>query len=512
MKKPVKNERMNRYGLRSVLFMLLAALLIGSGPAAGEFPVDAQNVTADCTVSLSGSAGEPKDLNTAKLLDGEYTTYVPLSGGDVLRITAAAEFTALYIIWNKVPGSWTLSAGNHSYTLGTHGYLHEFVDVKALTGAAVKEASVTIPKDLSVCDVYAFTEGSLPDWVQVWQPPCEKADLMLLSTHSDDEQLFFAGVLPYYAGEIGAAVQVVYLTNHWDVQNRPHEQINGLWTVGVRNYPIVGPFPDDADTLNRTGESVDETLRRTLEIFGEDALVRYQVEMIRRFKPQVIVAHDANGEYQHGAHIANTYSLRKALEPAADPAQYEESAQQYGTWAVPKTYLHLWEENKIVMNWDEPLSKFGGKTAFEVSKSGYACHRSQQWTWFTKWLTGTAEGESDTIAKASEITKYSPCEYGLYQTAVGSDTNADFLDHITLYRDQVQDPPLEDPTPAPEGPTDVPGGSASPAATGNGSAADEGKDSDLGTILIYCVMAACVLCILIMAAASARSKKKGRSR
>ena len=230
---------MNRYGLRSVLFMLLAALLIGSGPAAGEFPVDAQNVTADCTVSLSGSAGEPKDLNTAKLLDGEYTTYVPLSGGDVLRITAAAEFTALYIIWNKVPGSWTLSAGNHSYTLGTHGYLHEFVDVKALTGAAVKEASVTIPKDLSVCDVYAFTEGSLPDWVQVWQPPCEKADLMLLSTHSDDEQLFFAGVLPYYAGEIGAAVQVVYLTNHWDVQNRPHEQINGLWTVGVRNYPIV---------------------------------------------------------------------------------------------------------------------------------------------------------------------------------------------------------------------------------------------------------------------------------
>lgn len=465
--------------------------------------VKAENLTAGCTVSLKGSSGEEKNINASRLLDGEYTSYVSLAAGDRLTVRGAADFSYLYIIWNTVPGEWTLSvAGASSHTLGKNGFLHEFVDVQKLNSAPAREVTVTIPKEMSVCDIYLFTEGTLPDWVQVWQPPCEKADLMLLSTHSDDEQLFFAGILPYYAGEIGAAVQVVYLTNHWDTTNRPHEQINGLWTVGVRNYPIVGPFPDDVNTLSRDGESVRQTLDRTLNIFGEEALIKFQVQMIRRFKPQVIVGHDVNGEYQHGAHIANTDTLQKALAPAADAAQYPDSAQEYGAWSVPKTYFHLWEENKIVMNWDVPLTKFGGKTAFEVSKTGYACHRSQQWTWFTRWLTGTNEGETDTIVKASEITKYSPCEYGLYQTHVGPDTKADFLEHITLYRDQVADPSLEAPTPtAGSEPTPVP-------ATSTAGVSQNEEKGDLGTILIYCVMAACVLCIIIMAALSARSRKR----
>ena len=53
---------------------------------------------------------------------------------------------------------------------------------------------------MCVCDISVFSEGDLPQWVQVWQPQCEKADIMLLSTHSDDEQLFFAGLLPSLIG------------------------------------------------------------------------------------------------------------------------------------------------------------------------------------------------------------------------------------------------------------------------------------------------------------------------
>lgn len=466
--------------------------------------VSAENVTYSCKLTLKNSSGADKELNSGKLLDAEYTSYVSLSAGDVLTVSSENEFSSLYIVWNKIPGEWTMSTANKTYTLGKNGFLHEYVDIKALTAAAVKQLSITIPKDLSLCDISIFTDGALPDWVQVWQPPCEKADIMLLSTHSDDEQLFFAGILPYYAGEIGAAVQVVYMTNHWDTQNRPHEQINGLWTVGVRNYPVVGPFPDDPDTLSKTGEAVDMTLNRALRIFGEDTLIKFQVEMIRRFKPQVIVGHDVNGEYQHGAHIANTYSLKKAVEPAADAAQYPESVQKYGSWSVSKTYLHLYGENKIVMDWDQPLSKFGGKTAFEVSKLGYACHRSQQWTWFTKWLTGTGEGEKDTITKASEITKYSPCEYGLYQTTVGPDTKADFLEHITLYQNQIPDPPLENPSP---GPDSTP--SSNPIATPT-AVPVQNDSTDTGTILLYCAMAACVLCIVIMMIVSHRSKRRRR--
>lgn len=134
--------------------------------------------------------GREQGSGSERLLDADYTTYVTLSGGDQLKISSEEAFSSIYIIWNKIPGEWTLSAAGASYTLGQYGYLHEFVDLREQTGTAVNEATVSIPKDIAVCDIYAFTEGNLPDWVQVWQPPCQQADLMLFSTHSDDEQLF----------------------------------------------------------------------------------------------------------------------------------------------------------------------------------------------------------------------------------------------------------------------------------------------------------------------------------
>ena len=478
--------------------------------------LQAETITDDCTLSLLDADGNAKWLDSKKLLDDEYTTYTSFSKGDVLKVKSDRQIAGLYIIWNKIPGEWNLKVEDKNFTCGQYGFLHEYLSVEELYGGTSSEVSVVLPKDISMCDIYVFSQGELPDWVQVWQPQCEKADIMLLSTHSDDEQLFFAGLLPYYAGEVGAAVQVVYLTNHWDTQNRPHEQINGLWTVGVKNYPVIGHFPDDVDTLKQDGETVEQTLRRVLKgdydasgTWGEEALIKFQVEMIRRFKPQVIVAHDVNGEYQHGAHIANTYTLQQALEPAADSSKYTESAELYGTWDVPKVYIHLWEENQITMNWDIPLENFGGKTAFEVSKEGYKCHRSQQWTWFTRWLTGTSEGQKDTITKASEIQTYNPCKFGLYRTLVGVDTKADLVDNITLYKDQyVSEERPSEPTASN---TPAPGNSEStPTAAGNGNV-NRGQNNnetkaDVEEILIYCAIAACIIAILVMAMVSAKKK------
>ncbi len=264
--------------------------------------------------------------------------------------------------------------------------------------------------------------------MQIWKPPCEKADLLLLPTHADDEQLFFAGVLPRYAGEEGAAVQVAYMTNHWDTVSRPHEQLDGLWTAGVRNYPVIGPFPDEPASLGSKSEAAEAVLQRALSVYDEEAVTEFQVELIRRFRPQVIVGHDFAGEYGHGAHMLNAYTLSRALELSGDASNYPESAEKYGVWVVPKTYMHLYEKNKIVMDWDVPLKRFGGLTAFEVSKLGYACHISQRETWFTGWLNRE---------KAADIVAYSPCFYGLYESTVGMDTGkGDFFENIVTYAEQ----------------------------------------------------------------------------
>lgn len=399
-----------------MIFTLFLTVSAAHGEAA-EAPV----LTGSLSVSISGGQ------NTGYILDDSIYSYLSLPGDLTISISREDGIAGLYIIWNKVPGKWTYTINGVSYEAGSNGFLHEYIELPEKTTGL----EIHIPEDgAELTDIHCFGEGAVPEWVQIWEPPCERADIMLLSTHADDEQLFFAGILPYYAGEVGAAVQVVYMTNHWDTVTRPHEQLNGLWTAGIRNYPVIGPFSDDAASLGSKSESVETVLERALRVYDEEALVRYQVEMIRRFQPQVIIGHDEAGEYRHGAHIVNTYTLKKALEISGDGSYYPDLADKYGLWDVPKTYLHLYGENRITMDWDIPLESFGGLTAFEVSKLGYGCHLSQQWTWFTGWI------ERD---KASDIENYSPCLYGLYRTAVGEDSGKnDFLENITTYREQEE--------------------------------------------------------------------------
>lgn len=401
--------------------VILITLFFLPVPAFGTETKEATDLTDSTLIFL------PDGTNTEYMTDNDINTFVSLPGSSVVTVSHPEGISGIYIEWNKIPGNWSYSIDGTYLTAGADGYLHEYV---AFPKTALTVA-ITIPDSgAQITGIYCFSEGTLPGWVQVWDPPCEQADLMLLSTHSDDEQLFFAGVLPYYAGELETAVQVVYMTNHWDAAGRPHEQLNGLWTVGVRNYPVIGPFPDDAASLGSTKESVDTVLQRALSVYDEESLTAFQVKMIRRFRPQVIIGHDIAGEYRHGAHIVNTYTLMKALEISNDKSHYPDSAEIYGVWDVPKTYLHLYEENPIVMDWDIPLKSFGDITAFEVSKLGYACHISQQWTWFTRWISK---------AEASEITSYNPCFYGLYRSTVGVDVKKnDFLENIITYHEQAE--------------------------------------------------------------------------
>ena len=131
--------------------------------------------------------------------------------------------------------------------------------------------------------------------------------------------------------------------------------------------------------------------------------------------------------------------LINALDITGDPAQYPESAEKYGTWDIPKTYLHLYEENPIELNYDTPLDSFDGMTALEVTqKLGYPCHESQQYTWFTQWLNWVNMAVGGTpVTSATQIAKYNPCKFGLYRSTVGTDVQKnDFLENIVTYAEQ----------------------------------------------------------------------------
>ena len=225
---------------------------------------------------------------------------------------------------------------------------------------------------------------------------------------------------------------MVYFTDHFNNSTvRMHEMLNGLWSVGVTAYPVFGHYEDfriddKAATYNK------------LQSYGhsKDELLCFVVEQLRRFHPKVVIGHDFAGEYGHGQHIVYAELVAESLALANDPAFAPELAEKYGLWDVPKAYFHLYQENEIIMDWDQPLESFDGMTAFQVTqKLGFPCHDSQQWTWFSTWING----ENKSITQASQIKTYSPCRFGLYRSTVGPDVNKnDFFENITTHAEDYR--------------------------------------------------------------------------
>ena len=373
-----------------------------------------------------------EDFNVGRLTDETRSTYT--KGQGEITLQSAEGIAHLYIEFDRLPGEWTILASGKEYPV-KDGFLHQYVDISALCGKQT-ELTLKFIEETSIADLYYFGVGDLPAFVQTWDAPCQKADMMLISSHSDDEQLFFAGLLPYYAIERDLRVQVVYIVQHFEANGvedhtRPHEQLDGLWAVGVRNYPVMSDFPDvyseskDRDTAFKMAEKAFGAAGVTYDDFKG-----YITACLRRFKPLVVVSHDPNGEYGHGTHVFCSSALQEAVKLAVDETQYPESAEKYGTWRPEKTYLHLYEENSIVMDWDTPYESMGGKTPFEMTQEGFDYHKSQHWTWFKRWIYGNS-GE---ITKASQIKTYSPCQYGLYDTLVGTDeVGGDLMENVATY-------------------------------------------------------------------------------
>jgi len=379
--------------MKKILFLILLII---------PFTVKAEDITLNnkCTITVSGQIHK-------KIEDDSYASYLNFFKDNELKISCEETFNNIYIMYNIKPSKGTLEYNNKSLSTGLNGYLNEVIKLDGPT----KEAVIKYDEDYSIAEVYILGE-KIPTWVQDWQT-LTKADLMLFSTHADDEQLFFAGLMPTYIDK-GYKIQVVYFTNHYNNTLRYHEQLEGLWTIGIKYYPVISKFPDAYST------SLEGATNNLIAAgYTTDDALSFEVDQIRKFKPYVVVGHDEKGEYSHGQHILNTDILKKAIYNAADKGFQTQSNND--VWQISKLYLHLYDQNKIILNYDIPLDLYDGKTAYQVSKEGYAKHYSQQYTWFTDWLNGP----NNSFTSANQITTYNPAHYGLYFTNVGPDVKKD---------------------------------------------------------------------------------------
>ena len=286
----------------------------------------------------------------------------------------------------------------------------------------------------AIAELRVYGPGELPEGVHVWNPPVEKAELMVVSTHQDDELIYFGGTIPYYTVAQNRPTVVVYMADCG--RYRRQEALNGLWAMGVRDYP------DFINLKDKRVKSIEEGLKLW---GGQDHVLEELVARIRRYRPEVIVTHDFDGEYGHNQHKITAMLMQEAIDAAADASRFPESAAAYGTWQVKKLYIHLYGENQVNMPWKVPLEELGGRTPLEVAQLGYAEHASQQ-----KYFQVEDGG------------KYDNSIFGLYFTTVGLDSGAnDMFENIPTPTPEIT--PTPEPTPTPEI-TPTPGPTAEPTA------------------------------------------------
>lgn len=392
--------------MKKWLIALLTLLALSLSVA---FAAEANDITEDCKFKLC-SSGRKYTLMT----DKKYTSYWESNKIKTpwIAITApeGKPIAGLYVCFGNMPESWEIQTsddGKDWFTAvpGDTRFLHAYVALPQ--PAQHVRLAVTSEKKtaLRINDLFVLSEGDLPDWVQVWQPTEEKADILFLSTHPDDELIFFGGAIPTYAVEQQRKVVVAYFSR--SNTTRSSELLNGLWHMGVRTYPVIGNFKDSyAKNLKAAYKSAG----------GKGKVNEWIVGLYRQYKPEVVVTQDTNGEYGHKQHMMIADAAQNCIALAANEDEFTASTIAYGTWQVKKLYLHLYPENQITFDWTVPLKSMNGATGIELAEEAYTLHKTQASSGMSVTETGT---------------KYDNRVFGLAFTTVGEDVRKDdFLENI----------------------------------------------------------------------------------
>jgi len=395
---------------KRLLAVLFAVMLLPAAFAFSEEAGEAPEITAQCTFSFS-SGSEKRTVK--RLTDHDYLTRWKKQKYGAAWFTAENKETpidALYFCFDIIPSEWAIQvpSGNDWETVytGDDRFLHAWVKLEE-PAEKVRFLSLETDCKVQVAELRLYGEGSFPSTAQDWLPTVEDADILFLSAHADDELIFFGGGIPTYATERKNRVAVAYLANCGP--QRRNELLDGLWSMGVRNYPVISSFPDKHEKSKSAEYKA---------MGGKEKVLDWVTALYRKVKPKVVVTHDVKGEYGHYQHRVAAEAALIAYDRAADASFDPDSAETYGTWQVQKLYHHLGKENRITMNWDEPLESLGGITGLEAAVRAYTYHESQK-------------GTSMSVTKTGK--KYDNRIFGLTRTEVGPDEQGgDFLENILL--------------------------------------------------------------------------------
>ncbi|NLW20654.1 MAG: hypothetical protein GXY84_04690 [Clostridiales bacterium] len=380
--------------MRKVAALLLMLLAL---PVVSAFAGEAADLTGQVDIKAGSRA-----FALERLLDRDYTTAWRGEGsGRVITVTSRQAMHGLYICFLEEPRAWTaeyrVDGAWQALPRQTSRYQHQYLALPGVFELRLKPTGNNRAW-FQISELYVFGAGATPGFVQRWREPAEENALLVLFAHPDDEALFFGGAIPVYAGQRGLNVVAVCLSAPSTV--RRAELLNSLWEMGMDAYPVFGPFQDKHSLK----------LATAYKNAGETRVKRFVAGLFEQYRPMVVLTHDLEGEYGHGQHKMCADSALHAFDQAARRAD---------AFQVRKLYLHLYPENQVEMDWDQPLPRFGGRSGFEVAQAAYRWHQTQQHL-----------GQFQVEPRGSRHSSY---RFGLARSLVGPDIKGnDLMEHIDL--------------------------------------------------------------------------------
>ena len=354
-----------------------------------------QDLSQNCTFRCS-----QQDVSRYAFTDNNLQSSTILAEGTTLSYAWEATISpeVLYLFAYVLPDSFTIiQKDDQDAVLSQEELIPERMcsQVPLLDGC--RSVSITCNGRCKLNALQVFGEGDVfPAKTVWWDEPKEYCELLLVSTHFDDEILMMGSVFPIYAGDQHRDCAIIYTVNESD-RVRQMEAMQGLWEMGVKREPVVLSF--DYYSMNRALNN------NAKGIYKKNDDLATMVGLLRKLRPLVVVTHDVNGEYGHREHIKTSALVRRAVELASDATYDPDSVKQYGVWQVQKEYIHMWKENPLLLDVKTPLTNMNRRTAMQVARDAFAFHRTQQ-----KWSVDV-QNRKNPIG-----------QFGLYFTTVGHDS------------------------------------------------------------------------------------------